>query len=91
MWNCRCGRTSSQIVRGQRLLSENAFAGGALNRSFQVPESGETVGGNARVMNQSCPVRDVSKQHAYLEVKILFGSVWVCHLVKCSLVSNCGK
>lgn len=35
---------------GQRLLTENASAGEALIRSFRVPESGETVGGNARVM-----------------------------------------
>jgi hypothetical protein len=52
---------------------KNALAGEALIRSFRVPESGETVGGNARVMNQSCPVSDVSKQYADLEVKIFWG------------------
>lgn len=29
-----------------------------------------TMGANARVMNQSCPVGDTSKQHADLELKI---------------------
>ena len=80
MWNsCANGRVRNF---GQRLLSEKCLAGEALIRSFRVPESGETVGGNARVMNQSCPVSDVSKQYADFGSEDFIGTLWVCHLVR---------